>query len=210
MSNKQRTAKDFFSYYQRRSISNLFRWVDWKKKSSIRKYLKNIQKNTVIVEVGPGAGNVLADLTESSFLIGLEPNQKLLSICRKKGFVPVQANAEISLPFSNESVDVIVTIDAIEHIQHRNQFFRESYRILKNGGKFIAFTPPYDSLLWIFAEKVHNILLQTKSDHISPFTKESMNAFLEQYFTNRDIKKMNLGLTMVAYGEKNIKEIKEV
>ncbi len=45
------------------------------------------------------------------------------------------------LPFNDESFDVVVSIETIEHLEKPMQFLSECYRVLKPGGEFVCSTP---------------------------------------------------------------------
>ena len=50
------------------------------------------------------------------------------------------------LPLADNSVDVLVCIDGIEHISKQFDFVKEVNRVLKIGGEFIVSTPNISSL----------------------------------------------------------------
>ena len=50
------------------------------------------------------------------------------------------------LPVSDNSVDILVCIDGIEHISRQFDFVQEVHRILKEGGEFILSTPNISSI----------------------------------------------------------------
>lgn len=160
------------------------------------------ERNRKILELGPGKGSILFPYTKMHTLVSFDINPQLLQFCKETGAYPICGNCDITLPFKDESFEMVVTIDSIEHFLYRNKIMEEIHRILKPGGIVMHFTPPYDSWIWNVAEKIHNFLIQTKSDHISPFTKESMQYLMNKYFVNIHVEKKNFNLTMYAYGEK--------
>lgn len=52
----------------------------------------------------------------------------------------LQAKGEAS-PFRNNSFDIIISSEVIEHIERVEEFIKEVYRVLKNQGVFIISTP---------------------------------------------------------------------
>jgi SAM-dependent methyltransferase len=53
----------------------------------------------------------------------------------------LQGDASEPLPFPNESFDVVLCIDSINHLKDRNKVLREFRRVLKKGGE-ILYTDP--------------------------------------------------------------------
>jgi SAM-dependent methyltransferase len=48
-----------------------------------------------------------------------------------------------SLPFANDSFDVVLCYDVLEHVQDLEKTLDEIYRVLKPAGLFLAVFPPY-------------------------------------------------------------------
>jgi SAM-dependent methyltransferase len=53
----------------------------------------------------------------------------------------VVADMNLPLPFVDESFDMVISIEGIEHIHSAFHLLQECYRILKSGGKLILSTP---------------------------------------------------------------------
>lgn len=49
------------------------------------------------------------------------------------------------LPFADGSLDLVVSIEGIEHLENPSQFLRECFRVAKSGGLIILTTPNVDS-----------------------------------------------------------------
>jgi SAM-dependent methyltransferase len=63
-----------------------------------------------------------------------------------------------SLPFEHNSFDYIVSIEGIEHAENQFLFLRESFRILRPGGRLLLTTPNVSSLenrLTFFITGIH-------------------------------------------------------
>ncbi|MBI4661292.1 MAG: methyltransferase domain-containing protein [Verrucomicrobia bacterium] len=90
-----------------------------------------------VLEVGCGTGNYVASISAatSARCSGLDPSRRMLSAARQKT-TPVswsQGRAE-SLPYPDGSFEFTFSVDVIHHVQDRQAFFREAFRVLADGG----------------------------------------------------------------------------
>jgi len=95
-------------------------------------------------------------------------------------FLPV--NAE-QLPFANNSFDVVVSIETIEHLKNHENFLVECRRVMKDGGTFICSTPNKEvmPLNPTSPEKPSNPF------HIKEYSVEEFQQLLSRYFKNVDL-----------------------
>ena len=100
----------------------------------------------------------------------------------------------IRLPFKNETLDVVLSFDTIEHLINPDTFLEEVFRILKVGGLFIISTPNlsdfYSRIVFLFGYTPFNYTpsefrvavpiskLDTSMGHISVFTYKGFNQLL--------------------------------
>ena len=76
------------------------------------------------------------------------------------------------IPLDDASVDVIVSLETIEHIPDPEEFVKEVKRVLKKGGQFIVSTPNDDE----FTDG--NIY------HVHEFDFKELNRLMKKYFKN--------------------------
>lgn len=91
-----------------------------------------------ILDVGCGHGLQSEPLARHHFLIGLDLSPKMLELA-KNHLRPVQGEAEI-LPFQNESFDIILAIETLQHIPQPEVFLKEVDRTLRPGGDLVLST----------------------------------------------------------------------
>ncbi|MGA7052665.1 MAG: methyltransferase domain-containing protein [Mycobacterium sp.] len=88
---------------------------------------------------GGGASYLVRTLDPASYT-GLDLNPVAVEFCRKRhnlaGLDFVQGNAE-SLPFSDESFDVVINVEAGLHYLDFPRFLTEVARVLRPGGYFV-------------------------------------------------------------------------
>jgi len=194
----------FSAYYERPKYQHLFRWIDHRKVHVIQRELADFEPGATIIDLGCGAGSILARTTRDlDFAIAADHDPLLLSTARCTGSHPVQLNLDADLPLASDSIDVVLCTDVIEHIVEPAGILGEIHRILRPGGLLIVFTPPYDSIRWNLAERLHHLVTQRPADHISPFTRESLGWWVGRYFQACRLGRVNWNLSMYAIARKN-------
>ena len=106
-----------------------------------------VEKNHVVVDVGCGSGNLALHSAEKCKLaVGLDPTESAVQFCNsinpgpRSVFIPALGEA---LPFASESVDVVLFVEVIEHLDEPMKIIAEISRILKKGGLAFVTTPNY-------------------------------------------------------------------
>ncbi len=111
-----------------------------------KKYLKQDYK---VIDIGCGNGQfTLKAASCCRSIVGIDRNPIQLAIALREKKVLKLRNAdfiirdiETKLPFVTHSVDVIILLDVLEHINNRKALLRECHRLLKEGGLFILSVP---------------------------------------------------------------------
>ena len=109
-----------------------------------RSYI-NIDKNHTILDLGCGGGrNIEYFLTKADKVYGLDHSKtsvKMASEINKKaidtGRCQIFVGDVKSLPFEDESIDIVTAFETIYFWNDIEECFREIYRVLKNGGQFL-------------------------------------------------------------------------
>lgn len=97
-----------------------------------------------ILDVGVATGRVLALLPDYD-RYGVDIARGYLKVAAELGIDVALANAE-SLPYADESFDVVVATDILEHVLDVNAVVREVLRVLRPGGVFVVRVPREDDL----------------------------------------------------------------
>jgi SAM-dependent methyltransferase len=193
----------FSEYYERPLYRILFRWIDRRKLTVIRRALATVNPDAVLIDVGCGSGRILARVARAGDLaVAADRDLRLLHAAGGCGLHPVRTDFDLSLPFADESIDAALLIDTIEHAVEPRRVLNDVRRVLRGGGIAVVFTPPYDSVRWILAERLHRLITGRRADHISPFTHESLSWAMAACFEDLRLGWVNGKLSMYAIGRK--------
>jgi len=110
--------------------------------------IAGFKTNGIVLDVGCGCGTfVKACLNRGLDAVGLDPEQDFLEIAKMKGVGSsvIRAVGE-SLPFREESVDIVTSNSVLEHVQNPGKVVRESFRLLKPNGVLWLNFPDYATL----------------------------------------------------------------
>jgi SAM-dependent methyltransferase len=101
------------------------------------------------LEIGPGAGSnleIFEDLGISDVHIA-DVDYTALEMCKTYGTTSGILLDASALPYSDESFDLILVGDVLEHVTNHEQAAREIVRVLKTGGRAIVTVPAF-RVLW--------------------------------------------------------------
>ena len=101
-----------------------------------------------ILEVGCGTGAFLADLARvypGARARGVEPSSGARDAARRLGCDVVEGVFD-ALPASDESIDLVVALDVLEHCESEAAALSEAYRVLRPGGHLLLTVPAMPSL----------------------------------------------------------------
>jgi len=84
-------------------------------------------------------------------ILGLELNATVAREAARRGLRVVEANLNHPFPLIEDSLDVVVASDVLEHLVETSSFVREIYRVLRPGGYAVVSTPNLASWHNLFA-----------------------------------------------------------
>lgn len=123
-----------------------------------------------ILDVGCGTGTTLNSLRQlgCTNLQGVDDSVTAIEYCNDKT-LPVQQANVYELPFSDNSFDIILAMDVMEHVPNEQRALNEIKRVLKDDGLLLITVPAFE-LLWSVHDDVNN--------HIRRYTKKHTNKLL--------------------------------
>ena len=135
--------------YQKLYKFENFYWWHIGRKYIIQSLLCKIllKPNSKILDAGCGTGGNIETLARFGDVIGVDNSPEAIKFCEKRGFENVQLKNIENTGFSDNSFDLIVALDILEHLENDIDALKEFHRILKEDGYILISVPAYQ-FLW--------------------------------------------------------------
>jgi SAM-dependent methyltransferase len=123
----------------------------------VREYLGEV-RGLRILEVACGRGGFVKQLTQADAVVtGCDFSFAALQIAKQKllgrGSFPlasvVQGDAQ-NLPFADNSFDIVVSCETIEHLPYVQKGISELHRVTRSGGRLFLTTPNYFNFMGLY------------------------------------------------------------
>ena len=102
---------------------------------------KIIGKGKKVLDLGCRDGSFTENYIDGNEVIGVDVDDVALSLCRERlGIQTFHLDLNESVPFQNESFDVVVAGEIIEHLIFPELFIKEVNRVLR-GGEYSVVQP---------------------------------------------------------------------
>lgn len=109
----------------------------------------HLDADTRVLDVGCGTGNYAAVLIErvGCRVSGVEPSAQMRGRARGAApWVSLVAGSAESLPYADDSFDLVVSTDVIHHVGNRPAYFQEAMRVLAPGARIATVTDSHDDI----------------------------------------------------------------
>lgn len=139
-----RDVKDYKNVKDTANAKSNYSLDDWDLDSILDLLRKNPSTHPRLLEIGCGTGVFLAKAREHGFeCAGLELSSYAAEFVRKMG-IPVETKSIEEADFAENSWDVIVMREVIEHLPHPMESLKTIHKWLKPGGVLFMATGNYD------------------------------------------------------------------
>ena len=139
-----------------------------------------IARGEKVLDIGCGIGDYTREIAAlTPDVTGLD-----LNVDSARGISPELSFCEYDcnqpLPFAADSVDVVVSVNLIEHLEHHERFIDECTRVLKRGGRIALTTANLDFFL-------HDRFFDRT--HVHEWTLPQFGRLLEKRYETRRLEK---------------------
>ena len=169
-------------YTQMAKQEDLYWWHLGRKKI-IDQRLKNIRldKKTKILNIGCGTGGTIATLEKYGQLTNVDTSKEAIRHLKKRGIKNVTQVEGLVLPYKNNSFDIVIALDVLEHIENDSKALKEWYRVLKPEGKLLITVPAYQWLWSEHDESLHHYRRYTASGLHNLVNQNNYKVFKRSY-----------------------------
>lgn len=137
------------AYAEMAAIDEIHWWYKARRKiiASLISREIHLRPDATIVEIGCGTGSNLSFLSRFGRLTGIEPDEVARTFAKARSQVPViEGRLPDGLPINDQSAEMIVMLDVLEHIDDDLGALRAIGQKLKPGGRLLLTVPALPSL----------------------------------------------------------------
>ena len=118
--------------------------------------LSGLPRGARVADLGCGSGAFTQQLRRAGFSsVGLDISPKLVALGKSKypGLELIEGDAE-NLPFESNSLDGVLLSGLVHHFPDPRRVAAEVHRVLKPGGRFVAFDPNrMNPFMWLYRDR---------------------------------------------------------
>ncbi len=122
-----------------------------------------------IIDLGCGTGLLMTELQGYGMVNGVDISKDAIEFCKNKGLNNVKVSDIENLEYSDDSFDMVLLLDVLEHTKNDSRVLQEARRILKPNGKIIVFVPCF-MFLWGITDVV--------SEHFRRYTLKEIRTLV--------------------------------
>jgi len=134
-----------------------------------------------ILDVGCGTGANLKMLASFGKAEGVDLSQQALDFCHRRGLDGARYGAAESLPFDDDTFDLVTALDVIEHLDDDSSGLNEICRVLRPGGYALLFVPAFMFLWGVQDDVSHHRRRYTRPELEKAVTRAGLEIELASY-----------------------------
>lgn len=133
----------------------------------------HVAAGDVIIDIGCGNGLLTQELARavgpSGRVIGVEPSADMrkpaLERCAPYPAVAIKDGSADNLPLQDGEADKAVAVQVLEYLPDIPAAMRETHRVLRPGGRFVAVDTGFETLDWFSTDKARMKRMQDAWNH---------------------------------------------
>lgn len=140
-----------------------------------------------VLDCGCGAGSnldVLASRLPDARILGIDVEKDPLEFCHAQRTMPVAQADASSLPFEDDSFDLVAALDTIEHVEDDSLALSELHRVCRPGGTLFLTVPAFESLWGNIDEVSHHFRRYRRAPLLERVRAAGFEVRLVRYFNS--------------------------
>lgn len=147
----------------------------------IRKHSKSMA-NLSIADIGCGTGALTKELEQYGSCVGIDMSQDAIDFCSSRGVTALRLGSAEHTGITEGSLDIVVCLDVLEHLDNDMLGIEEMRRILKPDGIGIIFVPAF-MFLWGVTDELGQHRRRYRLPEISnKFVRAGFTTLKQSYF----------------------------
>lgn len=108
-----------------------------------------LPKSAAVLEIGCSGGPLLSQLRAAGYqhATGIDVSEPAITLAQERGLPDVHVMDGARLDFPDQSFDLVIASDVLEHIADEHAALKEWRRVLRPGGQLLVFVPAH-AYLW--------------------------------------------------------------
>jgi SAM-dependent methyltransferase len=124
-----------------------------------------------VLDAGCGSGRNMIELSDLGTVTGVELSETSVALARQRDAGEIVAGSVLEMPFPDDSFDLAVSLDVIEHLDDDLTALRELRRTVAPGGALLVTVPAYQ-WLWSGHDEINH--------HHRRYTRRSLQRVAER------------------------------
>lgn len=179
---QENDLKNFYDQEAVRHVDAGTRHLMWYRFHTMMNMIRG--RHLSVLEIGAGDGDVVLNLSKKGYrCFAMDISdirlKKYENEAKQHGIRQLLGNVEDKIPLEDESMDVVLCGEIIEHVPDNDKAVQEIHRVLKRNGQFIL-SVPYRETLKI--AKCPDCGKQFElNGHLHTYDKKSVQSLLERH-----------------------------
>jgi SAM-dependent methyltransferase len=106
----------------------------------------DVSRDAAILDAGCGSGRNMVELRRYGRVTGIELSTPSVQVAREREVGEVVEGSVLEMPFAQDSFELAVSLDVIEHLHDDRCALRELRRVVAPGGRLLVTVPAYQRL----------------------------------------------------------------
>lgn len=171
------------SYEEKYHDIEEWNWWFVARRQAILSLIKDTPREARILDIGCAGGPLLHELKQNGFAnaAGADFSAEAVAKCKARGLEAYEMDAQ-NLQFNDNTFDLLIASDSLEHLEKDEQALASWYRILKPGGRILVFVPAY-MFLWSEQDTVnYHFRRYTKNELVGKMRKAGFDVKRKGYW----------------------------